>query len=274
MAGRDLRQLHRLPVLTNTTALEDRIGLQHREIQALLVDNQRLAATHVALKQDLAAAQHDLRRLSVVAGQAKAERDAEVREVYDRSLKLDAEVRTIDSMGAELARTRADIQELGSVRKELVAELQSIEVEVAKTRSESKRVVDIKADIETFQQEIKKGRVAIENETKTRAKNLEHRRGMEKTMAALAHEIEKLHGELANAEKRARAAVAAAAAANPGPGYPATYGDPEMVYGGNAYPDPYGMLHQAQGGADAATPYGSVPMPHASYGMQPRHDMG
>lgn len=59
-------------------------------------------------------------------------------------------------------------------------------------------------------------RVAIENETKTRAKNLEHRQGMEKTMAALAREIEKLHGELGNAEKRARAAVAAAAAANPG----------------------------------------------------------
>lgn len=35
-------------------------------------------------------------------------------------------------------------------------------------------------------------------------------------MAALALEIEKLHGELANAEKRARAAGAAAAAANPG----------------------------------------------------------
>lgn len=40
---------------------------------------------------------------------------------------------------------------------------------------------------------------------------------MENYMAALALEIEKLHGELANAEKRARAAVAAAAAAaNPG----------------------------------------------------------
>ncbi|PQQ06568.1 protein FLC EXPRESSOR isoform X2 [Prunus yedoensis var. nudiflora] len=240
MAGRDPRHLHRLPVLTNTTALEDRIGLQHREIQSLLVDNQRLAATHVALKQDLAAAQHDLRRLSVVAGQAKAERDAEVREVYERSLKLDGEVRTIDSMGAELARTRADIQELGSVRQELVAELQSIEGEVAKTRSESKRVVDIKADIETFQQEIKKGRVAIENETKTRAKTLNTGREWRKPWLPWLVRLKNFMGS---------------------PGYPATYGDPEMVYGGNAYPDAYGMLHQAQGGADAATPYGSVPMP-------------
>jgi hypothetical protein len=56
-------------------------------------------------------------------------------------------------------------------------------------------------------------RAAIENEKKTRASNLEHHQAMENYMAALALEIEKLHGELANAEKRARAATAAA---NPG----------------------------------------------------------
>lgn len=59
-------------------------------------------------------------------------------------------------------------------------------------------------------------RAAIENEKKTRASNLEHHQAMENYTAALALEIEKLHGELANAEKRPRAAVAAAAAANPG----------------------------------------------------------
>ncbi|KAM1055636.1 hypothetical protein ACFX13_029841 [Malus domestica] len=275
MAGREHpRQLVRLtPLSVNTTALEDRIALQNREIQSLLVDNQRLAAAHVALKQDLAAAQHDLRHLSVVAGKAKSERDAEVREVYERALKLDAEVRAIDSMGADLARTRADIQELGSSRQELAEELNTIEGELVRTQSEARKVVDIKADIETFKQEIKKGRDAIDNEKKTRASNLEHRQGMEKTMAALAREMDKLHGELANAEKRARAAVAAAAAANPGPGYPAAYGNAEMLYGGNAYPDPYAGMHQAAGTADAASPYGSAPMPHASYDRQPPQDM-
>ncbi|XP_068310331.1 protein FLC EXPRESSOR isoform X1 [Pyrus communis] len=273
MAGREHpRQLVRLtPLSVNTTALEDRIALQNREIQSLLVDNQRLAAAHVALKQDLAAAQHDLRHLSVVAGKAKSERDAEVREVYERALKLDAEVRAIDSMGADLARTRADIQELGSSRQELAEELNTIDGELARTQSEANKVADIKADIETFKQEIKKGRDAIENEKKTRASNLEHRQGMEKTMAALAREMDKLHGELANAEKRARAAVAAAA--NPGPGYPAAYGNAEMLYGGNVYPDPYAGMHQAPGAADAASPYGSAPMPHASYDMQQPQDM-
>jgi len=58
-------------------------------------------------------------------------------------------------------------------------------------------------------------RAAIEYEKKTRVSNLEQRKVMERSMISMANEIEKLHAELANAEKRARAAVAAATAANP-----------------------------------------------------------
>lgn len=29
-----------------------------------------------------------------------------------------------------------------------------------------------------------------------------------------------------------------------GPGYPAAYGNAEMLYGGNVYPDPYAGMHQ------------------------------
>lgn len=53
-------------------------------------------------------------------------------------------------------------------------------------------------------------RAAIEYEKKTRVSNLEHKQAMEKSMVSLAHTMEKLHSELANAEKRARAAAAAA----------------------------------------------------------------
>lgn len=52
-------------------------------------------------------------------------------------------------------------------------------------------------------------------EKKTHASNLEQRQKMEKNLSLVACEIEKLHAELSNAEKRARAAAAAAAASNP-----------------------------------------------------------
>lgn len=57
-------------------------------------------------------------------------------------------------------------------------------------------------------------RAAIEQEKKTHAHNSEHRQAMEKYLVSMAREIDKLHAELANSERRARAA-AAAALANP-----------------------------------------------------------
>lgn len=57
-------------------------------------------------------------------------------------------------------------------------------------------------------------RAAIDYEKKMHTSNLEYSQAMEKHKITLASEIEKLHAELANAEKRARAAAAAAAPSN------------------------------------------------------------
>lgn len=55
-------------------------------------------------------------------------------------------------------------------------------------------------------------RAAIDYEKKMHASNLEYNQAMEKHKITMTAEIESLHAELANAEKRARAAAAAAAA--------------------------------------------------------------
>ncbi|KAA0060007.1 hypothetical protein IC582_027557 [Cucumis melo] len=249
--------------------LEDRISAQHREIQTLLSDNQRLAATHVALKQELASAEQELRHLSATAAKVKAQRDAEVREVYEKSLKMDAEVRAMDAMMAELVQMRADIQKLCSVKKELTAELQAIRDDLTKASSESQPLPSIKAEIDRMHHEIQRGRAAIEYEKRTQASNLEQAEAMEKGMVSMSQEVEKLRAELANAEKRARAA---AAVISPFSGYAAAYGHPDIRYGGSSYPpDPYGM-HQVQGGAgiDIVSQYARAPPTHGPpYNIQP-----
>ncbi|MQL74916.1 hypothetical protein Taro_007271 [Colocasia esculenta] len=223
--------------------LEERLAAQHREIQALLLDNQRLAATHVALKQELNASQHELRLAAAGAAKAKAERNAELREMYERTISMENEARSIDGMRAELAQVRSDVQKLEMVREELVGRLQGLKGDLARTKADLGQVPAIKADIESMHLELQRGRAAIEYEKKAHADNLEVSQAMEKNMISMAREVEKLRAELANAEKRARAAAAAAAAANPGPGYVGNYGNPEMSYGGNSYSDVYGM-HQ------------------------------
>ncbi|XP_024982085.1 protein FLC EXPRESSOR-like isoform X2 [Cynara cardunculus var. scolymus] len=256
---------------------EDRIAVHHREIQSLLVDNQRLAATHVALKQELSLALQDLRHLSSAAGNVKADRDAEVREVYEKAVKMEAEVRLIDELSAELVQVRGDVQKLSSERKELNEKLDQVHGDLAKERSKAHQIPLIKAEIDAMHKELQRGsfnvsnkdanRAAVEYEKKVYASNIEQSQAMEKSMISMSREIEKLQAELANADKRARATAAAAAAATPG--YAAGFGNHDMGYGGNAYPGNY-AAHQVQGGVDPQYGHGPYDMQHrmvdAQYG--------
>lgn len=142
----------------HSSLVEERLAAQHRDIQSLLLDNQRLAATHVALKQELSAAQQEIRHLSGTAGTVKAERDAQVREVYERSLKMEAEIRLIDGLGSELAQVRADVQKLITDRKELTVKLKDVEEDLVRAQSEAQQVPVIKSEIETMHKEIQRGR--------------------------------------------------------------------------------------------------------------------
>lgn len=62
-------------------ALEERLGAEIDEAHALLAQNQRLAATHVALVQEVAAARHELGRTARAFASAQEEGDLRLREV-------------------------------------------------------------------------------------------------------------------------------------------------------------------------------------------------
>ncbi|XP_010521973.1 PREDICTED: protein FLC EXPRESSOR isoform X2 [Tarenaya hassleriana] len=217
--------------IRSSVLLEDRIEIQQREIQSLLADNQRIAVAHVALKEELAAAKLELERLLQTAAKVKAERDAKVREVYQSSLKIEAEARVVGVLGVELDQVRADVQKLAAGRDELAAELATIDGELTKVKSDSERAAEIKGDIETLREEIRKGREAMELEKKTRASNLHHKRVMEKTFGLLNSEIIKLREELASLRNKAKGA--AIEAPSPNQGFAASSGNQDVIYGGH-----------------------------------------
>ncbi|XP_072951485.1 protein FLX-like 1 isoform X1 [Typha angustifolia] len=256
-----------LPPPHHTAAImEERLAAQFQEIQALLVDNQRLAATHVALKQELSAAQHEFRRVSHGFAAAQADKDLEIREAYEKAMKVESELRAVEGMRTELIQVHGDIQKLNAARQELTSQTQALTQELSRGSADLQQVPAIKAEIETMKQEVQRVRAAIEAEKKGYGDNFEQGQVMEKNLISMAREVEKLRAEVANAEKRARAA---AAAGNQAAGYNANYRNPETSYAANAYPPGYGM-NPAPGGADAGTQYGagSGPGSWGSYDMQ------
>lgn len=247
--------------------LEEHLDRQHVEIQNLLVDNQRLAATHVALKQELAAAQHELQRASHAAGAMQAEAEVQLREIYDKSAKMEADLHAVEAMRVEVVQVRADVQKLNAARQELTAQVQALTQDMNRATADLQQAPALKADIETMKQELQRARAAIEYEKKGHAENYEQGQVMEKNLILMAREVEKLRAEIVNAEKRA---LAAAAAGNPGAGYGGNYANPDAGYVANPYPAGYGM-NPGQGGAEGAPQYGPGSASWSAYDMQRAH---
>ncbi|XP_055823562.1 protein FLX-like 1 [Solanum dulcamara] len=256
------------PMPPHPAVLEEHLANQHDEIQGLLVDNQRLAATHVALKQEVEAAQYELQRTDHYAHSLHMETDVQMRELYEKSAKMEMDLQVADGMRSELMRVRSDIKEFTAARQELTVEVQRMTHDLTRMTAHLHQTPAVKAEIEGLKQELQRARAAIENEKKGYAENYEHGQVMEKKLLTMARELEKLRAEVANAEKRARAA---AAVGNPGAGYNANYGNPESGYPGNYYPASYGMnpmnpAHPA--GAEGYSQYGHGPGAWGGYDMQ------
>lgn len=205
---------------------------------------------HAALKQELSAADQDLRKLSAAATTVRAERESKVKDLYDKSLQLEAEVRGIEALNSEHTQVIADIQKLTESKIQLAAQFKAIDAELTRVKADASQVPVIQADVENMKQELEKGRAALKYEKKTFGANLETSQAMDEKKRSLLCEINMLRVELANAEKRARAA---AAASNPNLGYMGNYGSHSMAYGVHPYSVQYTM-HQGQLTADGASP--------------------
>lgn len=237
--------------------VEEKLATQHAEIQRLLTENQRLAATHVALRQELAAAQQELQRLQQVLGGMQAEKEQQFRAIAEKSAKMEADLRSMEPLKADLQRAQADAQKLLATRQELSAQVQQLTQELHRGRADSQLLPTMKADMETLRQEVQRARTAFEFEKKANTELLEQRGAMEKNLVSMAREVEKLRAELTNAEKKSRTS-----------GYGGGYG-PDSTYSSvPSYGDGYGMS-QMSGAAENGAPFGAGAVPSwGAYEMQ------
>lgn len=143
---------------TRSALLEEKIATQHREIQSILTDNQKLALAHLGVKDQLNLAKRELARLLEAAAAVKSDTEAKVREVYQNSLRMEAEARVVNGIGAELDQVRSDVQRLAEDREKLTAELAMLSGEIAKAKPNSDRAVEVRVEIESLREEVSKGR--------------------------------------------------------------------------------------------------------------------
>ncbi|GFY96675.1 hypothetical protein Acr_11g0009810 [Actinidia rufa] len=290
---------------THPAIIKEQLAAQHQEIQGLLGDNQRLAATHVALKQELEAAQHELRQTAHYAGSLHAEKDMQMRELYEKAVKMEMDLGGVKAMRDELQQVHADIKELTASKQEVTSQVQAMTQDLARITADVQQApalscrnlakwwrISLRTANRRFflgsSSETRPDLVGNSPRSRLAGASIGHgwcdggelplnmrKRDMRRTMSMVKcwrinwfqwlGSWKKLRAEMANAEKRARAA---AAVGNQGAGYGGNH--PEAGYARNHYPANYGMnsMNPVQAGAENYSQYGPGPGSWGAYDMQ------
>ncbi|KAA8530522.1 hypothetical protein F0562_005231 [Nyssa sinensis] len=145
--------------------MEQKLAAQHVELQKLATENQRLAATHGTLRQELAAAQHELQIVHAQIG----------------------------------AKARADAQSLIAERQELISKVQQLTQDLQRVHPDVQQIPALMSELESLRQDYQHCRATYDYEKKLYNDHLESLQVMEKNYITMAREVEKLRGELTNA---------------------------------------------------------------------------
>lgn len=133
--------------------MEQKVTAQHVEMQRLATENQRLAATHGTLRQELAAAQHELQMLHAQIGVAKSEREQQMRSLVEKTAKMEAELQSAEQVKLELKQAQEEAQKLVAVRQELLAKVQQLNNDLQRAHIDVQQIPALMSEFENQRQE-------------------------------------------------------------------------------------------------------------------------
>ncbi|KAH6791279.1 sarcolemmal membrane-associated protein [Perilla frutescens var. frutescens] len=175
-----------------------KLSAQHIEIEKLATENQRLAATHGTLRQDLATAKHELQLVHAHIGDVKSEKEQQIRGITDKMSMMESELEAAEPIKKELLQARTEAQSLAAGRQELISKAQQLNRELQMAHSEAQQIPPLMAELDNLRQEYQHCRGTYDYEKKLYNDHLESLQVMEKNYMAMSREVEKLRAELSN----------------------------------------------------------------------------
>ncbi|AQK60167.1 uncharacterized protein LOC100276260 [Zea mays] len=185
-----------LPPLPPPEVLEQKLVAQHGEMQKLVIENGRLAASHASLRKELAAAQQELQRLQAQGEAAKAAEEEEMRGLLDKVGKMEADLKARESVKVELQQAHAEAQSLVAMRQNMVADVQKLSKDLQRNLGEAQQLPALLAERDVARQENQHLRSTYDYERKLRVDHSESLQTMKRNYDSMVTELEKLRAEL------------------------------------------------------------------------------
>ncbi|KAG4955464.1 hypothetical protein JHK85_041844 [Glycine max] len=246
------------PIPPHPSVLEEELEFQHAEMRRLVADNRRLIDDRMALQRDLGAAKEELHRMNLAIGDIRAEHEAHSRELVEKGMKMEADLRANEPLKNEVMQLRSEVKKLNNLKQELTGKVQTLTQDVARLQADNQQIPMMRAKIDGLHQELMHARCVaqlltgtmVDYEKKANMEFMEQRQSMEKNLVSMAREVEKLRAELASADSRHWGAGMSGMTGGP---YGTKFGSPEGFPA--PYADGYGSVHL--GAADKGPMYGA-----------------
>lgn len=150
-----------LPRPPHPALLEDELEIQHAEIRRLVGENRRLAEDRLGLQQELAITKEELHRMNIAITEIRAGNEAHSRELIEKGLKLEADLRATDPLRNEVIQLRAEAQKLNSLRQEMTTQVKNLKQDLAKLQADNQEIPLMRTEIDGLHQELVRARLYI-----------------------------------------------------------------------------------------------------------------
>ncbi|XP_066334875.1 protein FLX-like 3 [Miscanthus floridulus] len=233
--------------------LAEELSSRHAEMRRIREDNQRLADAIVSLRQTKPRLEEDLQVSSQAVPKLRADKELESRELTQRNLKLEAELRALEPLRQDALYLQSEASKLQSLRQELAAKVRGLLKELEHQKSESQKMTAMIAERDALCQELHQARANLEFEKKAKPELTAQVQAMENDLVAMAQEAEKLRADIAkrNTPSFSSRGAYGASLSTPGMGlqgmYDGSYPTVGSRYGSGTGPwsshDPHGYPH-------------------------------
>ncbi|XP_057528675.1 protein FLX-like 3 isoform X2 [Amaranthus tricolor] len=220
------------PVPVNlVVALEEELEIQHIENRRIAAENQHMLHGIVNLEREVVSAKGEIHRLDELIVNLRADNNVKYRDLIERELKLEADLRTTEPLREEVLHFRAETQKLNVVKQDLTGQIQGLVEKIARLRSENDQLYTLRAHVDAVREKLAEARRELEYEKKANQELVEQKGAIEKNLISMAHEIEELRAERMSMDMRGHGLGGGSSYAMPNIRYPGE-GAPDDRYGG------------------------------------------
>ncbi|KAL4564215.1 hypothetical protein LXL04_028271 [Taraxacum kok-saghyz] len=211
---------------------------QSSELERLAGDNKRLATTHVALRQDLAATQQEIQKLRAHIGSIQTESDIQVRMLLDKIAKMEVHIRAGENVKTDLQKAHTEARALVANRNELISQIEQTTKEFEKVHADVDKLPEMQGELDGLRLEHHKLRSAFEHEKRKNTEKVTQMEVMERDLVRVEREVERLRAEVLNADKMPHGNVYGGTHMNP-----ELHPPPPHMHAGGYGMNPYGGVH-------------------------------